>query len=157
MFAKSAFALIATVALLAACADMGGTDPSDVTLGSPPPSSPASAFGHNYSNTSIVMTGPGMLLSSWAGIDIGKTMNDASRNANKLAEKRAFTAPIGQQLTWNDPSSGNSGTVTATGDNYDNAGVYCRQFQQSVTIDAVSQTGQAKACQQPDGTWKILH
>ena len=31
------------------------------------------------------------------------------------AEKRAYTAPVGQQITWRNPENGNTGTITPTG------------------------------------------
>ena len=45
----------------------------------------------------------------------------------------------GQQLPPNDPN-----------------GTYCREYTQKVTIGGVPQKSYGTACQQPDGTWKIL-
>ena len=45
----------------------------------------------------------------------------------------------GQQLPPNDPN-----------------GTYCREYTQAVTIGGVKQSSYGTACQQPDGTWKIL-
>ncbi len=35
-------------------------------------------------------------------------------------------------------------------------GAYCREYQQPVVIGGVSRKSYGTACQQPDGTWKIL-
>jgi hypothetical protein len=35
-------------------------------------------------------------------------------------------------------------------------GAYCREYTQPVTIGGVKQSSYGTACQQPDGTWKIL-
>ena len=51
----------------------------------------------------------------------------------------AYTAPIGQQLAWHNPDTGDSGTITAIKDGYSQQGAYCREFQQVLTTG-----GQAK-------------
>jgi surface antigen len=100
------------------------------------------------------VTGPGALLGSWLGSDILITMNDADRVKNRQAETRAFTSTIGQQVTWANEDSGNSGTIVPTKDDYNAKGDYCRQFQQSVTLSERKLQGRVTACQQADGSWK---
>jgi hypothetical protein len=73
---------------------------------------------------------------------------------DQQAEKRAYSAPIGQQLTWNNPANGDSGTITPVHDNYDSSGAYCRAFQRTSTIEGKQQESLTKACQQADGSWK---
>ena len=41
-------------------------------------------------------------------------------------------------------------------DGYANNGAYCREFQQTIVIGGQQQQGYGKACQQPDGSWKIV-
>jgi surface antigen len=72
------------------------------------------------------------------------------------AEQRAYDAPIGQTITWNNPDSGNHGTVTPTRDGTAANGQYCREYQQTVVIDGKSQSAYGTACRQPDGSWKIV-
>lgn len=62
----------------------------------------------------------------------------------------------GQQITWNNPQSGNSGTITPIRDGYAASGSYCRRFQQTITVGGQKQQAYGKACQQPDGSWKIV-
>lgn len=72
------------------------------------------------------------------------------------AATQAQTAPIGEPVSWNNPDSGNSGTITATKDGYSSSGKYCREFQQTIYIGGKEQTGYGQACQQPDGSWQIV-
>ena len=59
-------------------------------------------------------------------------------------------------ITWNNPQNGNSGTITPVKDGYAQNGAYCREFQQTITISGQAQNGYGTACQQPDGSWKIV-
>ena len=69
---------------------------------------------------------------------------------------RAQTAPVGQTITWNNPNSGNSGSVTPVREGKAASGEYCREFQQTVTIGGKSENAYGTACRQPDGSWKIV-
>jgi surface antigen len=60
----------------------------------------------------------------------------------------------GQASAWYNPNNGNSGTVTPTRTVKEN-GRYCREYQQTVTIDGNTQKAYGKACRQPDGSWNI--
>jgi len=98
---------------------------------------------------------PGVLLSGWAGNEIFAAMDEADRVKNQQAERRAFTAQVGQQVTWNNPESGHSGTIIPVREEYSASGAYCRDFKQSVAINGQQKQGNDHACQQPDGSWKI--
>ncbi len=104
----------------------------------------------------LAATAGGVLLGAWLGNEIGSSLDNADRSEMSRAESRAYAAPIGQQITWNNPQSGNSGTVIPVRDGYSNSGAYCREFQQTITVGGQKQQGYGKACQQPDGTWKIV-
>lgn len=104
----------------------------------------------------LVATGAGVLLGAWLGNEIGSSLDKADRSEMYRAETRAYTAPVGQQITWNNPQSGNSGTIVPVRDGYANDGAYCREFQQTITVAGRQQQGFGRACQQPDGTWKIV-
>ena len=64
---------------------------------------------------------------------------------------------MGQTISWNNPESGNSGTITPTRDGSDAAGNYCREYQTTVTVGGEVQKVYGTACQQPDGSWKVLN
>lgn len=111
-------------------------------------------FGGGTGN--VIATAAGVMLGAWAGSEIGSSLDNADRAAMQSAEQRVYTAPIGQQITWNNPESGNYGTVVPVRDGYTNSGQYCREFQQTVNVGGRSQQAYGTACRQPDGSWKIV-
>ena len=55
------------------------------------------------------------------------------------AAHAAYVPAPGQTVSRNDPN-----------------GVYCREYTQDVTIGGAARSSYGTACQQPDGTWKII-
>ena len=47
----------------------------------------------------------------------------------------ATQVQLGETIQWQNPESGNSGTVTPTRDGHTESGNYCREYQTTVTID----------------------
>jgi len=74
--------------------------------------------------------------------------------AAQSAQRALESAPSGQAVAWNNPDSGHSGTVTPTR-TYQSGSTYCREYQQSVTIDGKPERSYGTACRQPDGSWQI--
>jgi surface antigen len=65
------------------------------------------------------------------------------------------TQPTGEESTWRNPDSGNSGSVTVD-ETYERAdGTPCRRFTQTVTAGGQTESGVGSACRAPDGTWQI--
>jgi surface antigen len=104
----------------------------------------------------LAMTAAGTLLGVLVGSEIGRTMDDNDRRLMDEANRRAQTAGIGQSIAWSNPESRHYGTVTPTNDGYSQSGQYCREFQQTVTIQGRTESAYGIACRQPDGTWRIL-
>lgn len=112
-------------------------------------------FGGGTGKT--IATVAGVLLGGWAGNEIGVSLDRADRGQMSYAQERAFTAPVGQQIVWNNPQSGNSGTIVPTRDGQDSAtGAYCREYQTTVVVGGRKQAAYGQACQQPDGSWKVV-
>lgn len=87
---------------------------------------------------------------------LGNQMDEQDRIKAQLASQQAFESNrTGQQSSWNNPDSGNSGTVTPTRTYQNASGQYCREFQQEVKIGMESHQAYGTACRQPDGSWKI--
>ena len=105
----------------------------------------------------IVATAAGTLLGAFAGREIGKSLDKADVAAAQQAQNRAHTAPVGQQITWSNPESGHSGTVTPTRQGTDTAGNQCREYQSTVTIGGKTEQAYGTACRQPDGSWKVVN
>ena len=104
----------------------------------------------------LVAVGAGALLGAFIGNEIGKSLDRADQAAMGRAETRAQTAPIGQTIQWENPDSGNSGTVTPTRQGTDTAGRYCREYQTTVTVEGRTQDAYGTACQTADGQWEVV-
>lgn len=103
-------------------------------------------------------TGAGVLLGALAGSEIGASLDKADLMYAQQANERAYTAPIGESISWNNPDSGHRGTVVATRDGYNKtSGSYCREYEQKIYIDGREEIGYGTACQQADGRWKTVN
>lgn len=105
----------------------------------------------------VATTAVGVLIGALAGSEIGKSLDRADRIQADKAVTEAHTAPLGETITWNNPESGNGGTVTPIREGTSTSGLYCREFEQSVTVAGKTQQGYGTACRQPDGTWRIVN
>lgn len=87
---------------------------------------------------------------------VGNRLDARDKQMAAQAAQQAFeNSQAGQPTVWNNPDSGNSGSITPTR-TYELAnGTYCRQYQQTITIGGEPQQSYGTACRQPDGTWKI--
>lgn len=154
MLRKSVMALLAGSLLLAACQtdNWGGGETFGTAGGAAAGGLIGNAIGHGSAGGTLL----GVLIGGFAGNQLGGMVDDNDRRRASAAEQRAYSAPIGQQITWNNPNNGNSGTIVPVRDGYANNGAYCREFQQTITVGGQRQQGYGKACQQPDGSWKIV-
>jgi len=155
MIHRSLYATLALALLLSACqAENIGTKEGVGTLGG---AAVGGLLGSQIGKGSgrLAATAAGVVLGGWLGNEVGASLDKADRLALNGATSRAYTAPVGQQITWNNPQTGNAGTITPVRDGYANDGAYCREFQQTITVGGQKQQGYGRACQQPDGSWKI--
>lgn len=99
----------------------------------------------------------GAILGSLLGGAIGDRMDAADRaRANQAAAQALETIPSHQTVTWQNPDSGNSGTVTPIRTYQTASGQYCREYQQTITIGGERHQSYGTACRQLDGSWKIV-
>jgi len=104
----------------------------------------------------LVATGAGVLIGGLIGSEIGRTMDEQDRMRANEAVVESHQAPLGETIVWNNPDSGNSGTVTPVRDGSTSSGLYCREFQQTITVGGRTETAYGTACREPDGTWRIV-
>jgi len=114
-----------------------------------------SQFGHGSGK--LAATAFGTLLGAFVGHKVGESLDQADQAAAQQAAQRAYQAPIGQQITWTNPDSGHSGTITPSREGNDASGNYCREFQQTVTVAGNTEQAVGTACRMPDGSWKIVN
>ncbi|MGQ0662926.1 MAG: RT0821/Lpp0805 family surface protein [Pseudomonadota bacterium] len=149
------FAIIGALSLaLAACAEGGQKENIGTVLGGIGGAVVGAQFGKGKGQ--LVGVAAGTLLGAFLGREVGKSLDRADVAYAQQAQTRAHAAPIGQQIAWSNPESGNAGTITARKDGRDQAGNYCREYQSTVTIGGQTEQAFGTACRQPDGTWKII-
>lgn len=84
------------------------------------------------------------------------TPEDRAINSKCIA-KTMKEAPTGAVWKWNNPKSGNHGTVTPTSGAKRHAGKLCRDFEETITLkDGRSEKIKGRACQAKDGSWSIV-
>lgn len=107
-------------------------------------------------NGQLWATGAGVLLGALVGSEIGKSLDRADMVYLEQTNQRAHSAPLGEPISWNNPESGNYGSVTPTRDGYTAGGRYCREYEQTIFVGGQQETAVGTACQNTDGTWEVL-
>jgi surface antigen len=88
---------------------------------------------------------------------VGNLLDERDRRLQAEAAHRALeTAPSGSSVQWQNPDSGHAGSVTPVRTYQTAQGTYCREFQQTVTIDGKQERAYGTACRQPDGSWQMM-
>ena len=153
---KSVLAAALIALITAACAQNGqyGTKQTIGALGGAAAGGLLGAqFGSGKGQ--LAATAAGVLIGALIGSEIGRSMDDVDRMKAERAYNQAATAPIGQTIAWDNPNTGNSGTVMAVREGTKNTGEYCREFQQTVVIGGRQEDAYGIACRRPDGSWEI--
>jgi surface antigen len=104
----------------------------------------------------LIATGAGTLLGAFLGSSLGASLDRADQIAANQAAQQAYTAPMGQTVSWSSPETGNSGTITPIREGKTSSGAYCREFQQTIIVNGRSEAATGQACQQSNGTWQIV-
>ncbi len=107
-------------------------------------------------NGQLWATGIGVLLGGLVGSEVGRSLDKADIAYANAANAKAHSAPLGEEITWNNPETGNSGSVVTTRDGRNAENNYCREYQQTIYVGGKQESGYGIACQQPDGSWQIV-
>lgn len=150
IFTAAAFA----ASVLTACTDMGPKESTGTLIGAGAGAVVGGQVGGGEGR--LVGVAVGTLLGALLGGEIGRSMDRADQAAAQQAYEQAQTAPINRTITWDNPDNGHYGTVTPVREGTSSVGEYCREFQQTVTIGGREERAYGVACQQPDGSWKIV-
>lgn len=150
-------AVIASVGL-AGCESLQNTQMNKQTVGAASGAVLGGILGSKVGkgNGQLWATGIGVLLGTLVGSEVGRSLDKADIAYANRANDEAHSAPLGEAITWNNPESGNSGSVTAVRDGKDTSNRYCREYQQTIYVGGQQETGYGIACEQPDGTWEIV-
>ncbi len=153
---KMKFAAIAMTALvLAGCAQGAGPKQGVGTVaGAVGGAAIGSQFGRGTGNIAAIAAGT--LIGAFLGSEVGKSLDNADRTAIDQANARAYSAPVGERIAWNNPQSGNSGYVVPMREGTSANGAYCREFQNTIIVGGRQEQAYGTACRQPDGSWKVV-
>lgn len=166
MISKSSFAVMAAVAVaLVACAPPADRHPGDLgennktTAGTLLGALGGALVGSQIGGGSgrIVGAVAGTMIGGFIGNQIGQSLDRDDVARAQAAQQRAYAAPVGQRITWNNPDNGHSGTITPIRDGRDTSGNYCREYQTTIRVGGETQKAYGTACRQPDGSWKIIN
>ncbi len=151
---------IAPVALLAfavaACQSTGPKQTGGTLVGAGLGGLAGSQIGSGKGQLAAVALGT--LAGAYLGSEVGKSLDRADMAyAQRNTQRSLETAPSGTTSTWRNPDSGHSGSITPQPAFQRADGAYCREFQQTVTVDGRTESAYGKACRQPDGSWKIVN
>lgn len=87
---------------------------------------------------------------------VGRRLDQKDKELAAEAAHQAFEANrAGQAAVWNNPDSGNHGTVTPTKTTQLANGQYCREYRQDIWIGDEKQQTYGTACRQADGSWQV--
>lgn len=148
------FASVGLIALgLTACAE--GIGPKE-TLGTLGGAALGGLLGSQIGGGSgqLAATAVGVLLGAYLGSEIGRSLDKADQLYADQAAGQALET--NQPISWSNPDSGHSGSITPTRTYETSQGQYCREYQQTVTIGGETQQAYGTACRQPDGSWMIV-
>jgi surface antigen len=156
MIVRIAIAALVVLSLVAGCADRKAGDKQ--TVGALGGAVVGGLLGAQVGGGKgqLAATAAGALLGALVGSEIGRSMDEVDRMKAREAFDQAAQAPMGQTITWDNPNSGNSGTVTPTREGTAARGDYCREFQQEVTIGGKTEQAYGTACRRPDGSWEMM-
>lgn len=143
------------VFLMAGCTqNMGPKEGVGTLLGATGGAVLGSNIGKGKGN--VVAIAIGTLAGALFGQEIGRSLDRADRIAMGQNAQYALEYTRSNETTpWNNPDSGNSGSMTPIRTYQPEAGQYCREYQQTVVIGGQEQHAYGTACRQPDGSWLI--
>ena len=154
MLNRKITAVVLTASLLSACTDVGPKESAGTLVGAGAGAVIGGQVGGGEGR--LVGVAVGTLLGALLGGEIGRSMDRADQLAAQKAYEQAQAAPINRTINWENPDNGHYGTVTPVREGRSSVGEYCREFQQTVTIGGRQERAYGVACQQPDGSWKIV-
>ncbi|PZP84016.1 MAG: hypothetical protein DI582_09840 [Azospirillum brasilense] len=135
----------------------GGLSKSDIGTGLGAVGGAVAGAQFGKGNGQLAGVAIGTLLGAGIGNAIGASLDRADMTYYSQTQQRALeTGQPGQTLPWTNNQSGNSGTFTPAGYYTNNAGQYCREFSQTITVGGQIERGYGTACRQPDGQWQIV-
>ncbi|CAK0777127.1 17 kDa surface antigen [Azospirillaceae bacterium] len=144
--------LVITVSLLSGCASSSSQDSASENS-----SAASSDNGKPYTDDSgrVVAARLGSLVGAYIGAP-ATLIDSADQSAFQQAALRAYATPINENITWSNPQTGNHGSVVSIREGWSQSGMWCREFQHTVSSGERKNSGFGTACRQRDGSWQIM-
>ena len=160
---ETVIAVIIATCLMGGCANTYTNRDTGTALGALTGGALAYGLAQNSSNKEI-WTVLGMGLGAIMGQHVGTQLDERDRLLSAqvfehtMRNKSDVTqgVDVNQVGHWRNPNSGNFGTFTPTKTYRTYTGQYCREFTSVIWIGQTKQQGWGTACQQQDGSWKIV-
>ena len=144
-----------TLPLMSGCAGTYNKATTGAALGALTGTALAYGLGKDSSKKGLWLIA-GAAAGGLAGNAIGKQLDERDRLLlGKTFQNTMETAPTNHGGGWNNPDSGNSGTVTPTQTMVSSNNQPCREFTTTINIGGELTQGYGTACRQNDGSWKI--
>ncbi len=152
---KTVIILMVGSLLFVGCAQhMGPKEGAGTLLGATAGAVLGSHVGKGKGN--IVAIAIGTLAGAMFGQEIGRSLDQADRIAMGQNAQYALEHTRNNETTsWNNPDSGNNGTISPSRTYQVSTGQYCREYRQTVVIGGQEREAYGTACRQPDGNWLI--
>ncbi len=141
--------------VLTACAeDAGKKETAGLLLGAAAGGLLGAQFGGGTGK--VVAATVGTVAGGLIGSKLGRGMDQSDQREKARAERQALDETrTGQTVTWQNPDTGNGGSVTPTNTYQNAAGQYCREYTQTVVIGGKEEEAFGTACRQDDGAWQV--
>jgi len=98
----------------------------------------------------------GVLIGGLVGGAVGNALDQKDKEMAQQAAQHAFeNSRTGESSAWQNPDSGNSGTITPIQTYQTPSGQYCREYEQDIVVGGQPQKSYGTACRQGDGSWQI--
>ena len=146
--------VVLAVLTLSGCANMGQKEGLGTAVGAVAGGLLGNQIGSGRGQTAATVAG--IFIGGMLGRDVGASLDKLDR---QMLNQTSYTAlekiPSGVSTGWNNPNTGNSGTITPLKTYQTDTG-YCREFQTTVNVGGQVKNAYGTACRQPDGSWKIV-
>ena len=141
--------------LLTGCAGTYNKATTGAALGAITGTALAYGLGKDSSKKNLWLIA-GAAAGGLAGNAIGKQLDERDRLLlGETLQQTMEHGPTNSVGSWNNPDSGNSGTVTPTQTMIGANNQPCREFVTQVMVGGETHQAYGTACRQADGSWKI--
>ncbi len=146
-------ATLAVATLLAACAvDAGPKEAGGAVVGGVAGGLLGSTIGDGRGNAAATILGAS--LGAIVGGAVGRELDDQDRDRAYFAAQAALAD--GEPEEWENPATGHRGRFAPKRSYYNSRRVLCRDFEHRVWIEGEPEIVEGTACQQADGSWRVV-